>query len=329
MGNFKNVLPSGQFQRIVLSLLLVGVIVGIVSVLPNEGSVRYRNSEADSANVIENLIKTSSDTDQDEDGLKDWEESLWKTDADNPDSDGDGTKDGEEVAKNRNPNLAGPNDILVSATIPRGSNPEDVTATQNLSEELLAKYIAAKQTGQKPDALTEQQIIQSVLSNPEVLKPPRTYTEAELSITQDNSELALRLYGNAMGAIIAKYPIAAGSEIGILGKAISTQNPKELEKLDPVISQYEKILSETLAVTVPKDILPLHLEFLNSLSAFSTSIKNMKKALSDSVVTLASLSTYKIALSKLEKSFTDFRYFFDRSGVSFKEPETGVYFIGK
>ena len=42
--------------------------------------------------------------DGDSDGLKDWEEQLWKTDPYNPDTDGDGLNDGEEVLQfNSNP----------------------------------------------------------------------------------------------------------------------------------------------------------------------------------------------------------------------------------
>ena len=40
--------------------------------------------------------------DTDNDGLKDWEEILWKTDPNNPDTDGDKTTDGEEIKLNRN-----------------------------------------------------------------------------------------------------------------------------------------------------------------------------------------------------------------------------------
>src|SRR3989344_1761050 len=41
--------------------------------------------------------------DSDNDGLKDWEEVLWKTDTHQADTDGDGTNDKDEVAASRNP----------------------------------------------------------------------------------------------------------------------------------------------------------------------------------------------------------------------------------
>src|SRR3989338_908000 len=48
--------------------------------------------------------------DADNEGLKDWEEELWHTDALKPDTDGDGTSDGEEIKLGRNPLKAGPGD---------------------------------------------------------------------------------------------------------------------------------------------------------------------------------------------------------------------------
>ena len=45
--------------------------------------------------------------DSDHDGLRDWEEVLWKTDSKIADTDGDGTNDGDEVKAGRNPLIAG------------------------------------------------------------------------------------------------------------------------------------------------------------------------------------------------------------------------------
>ena len=52
------------------------------------------------------------DKDSDADGLKDWEELLWKTDPNKADTDSDGTNDNEEITLNRNPLKAGPDDKI-------------------------------------------------------------------------------------------------------------------------------------------------------------------------------------------------------------------------
>ena len=74
--------------------------------LPVENQIAAVNNN----NAGETLSK-----DSDNDGLKDWEEALWKTDAHNPDTDGDGTTDNHEILAKRDPRKPGPDDEI---TIP-------------------------------------------------------------------------------------------------------------------------------------------------------------------------------------------------------------------
>ena len=71
--------------------------------------------------------------DADKDGLKYWEEALWKTDPNNPDTDGDGTSDGQEVKEGRDPNVAGPDDKLKSISI-LGDGGANATNNSKLGE---------------------------------------------------------------------------------------------------------------------------------------------------------------------------------------------------
>ncbi len=63
----------------------------------------------------------SQTKDSDNDGLKDWEENLYKTDLLNPDTDGDGYLDGEEINSGHNPLVKGPNDKQVFYPLPVGN----------------------------------------------------------------------------------------------------------------------------------------------------------------------------------------------------------------
>ncbi len=68
------------------------------------------------------------DSDLDNDGLNNKDESYWNTDFQNPDTDGDKFLDGEEVASGHDPLLPGPNDLL----------PSEDNLTQKLSSLTLA-----------------------------------------------------------------------------------------------------------------------------------------------------------------------------------------------
>ena len=93
-----------QSKRIISSALLAIILVGVAFVLSRSDTPRIKNTgEAKKANFA------IGDIDTDSDGLKDWEERLWRTDANNKDTDNDGASDGEEVladaAQMRRPRL--------------------------------------------------------------------------------------------------------------------------------------------------------------------------------------------------------------------------------
>lgn len=50
--------------------------------------------------------------DTDGDGIKNWEETIIRTDPNNPDTDGDGISDGRETEQQRSPVKAGPDDMM-------------------------------------------------------------------------------------------------------------------------------------------------------------------------------------------------------------------------
>jgi len=77
--------------------------------------------------------------------LKDWEENLWGTDPNNPDTDGDGTSDGKEVSEGRNPLIAGPND-LIKDTIKNNNNNnyQNLNETEKLSRDFFNGYLKLK-----------------------------------------------------------------------------------------------------------------------------------------------------------------------------------------
>lgn len=64
------------------------------------------------ANIAAQYQPRTNLNDADGDGLSNRDESLWRTDWQNPDSDGDGFKDGEEVLSGHDPSKPGPNDFL-------------------------------------------------------------------------------------------------------------------------------------------------------------------------------------------------------------------------
>lgn len=88
----------------------------------------------------------SQNKDTDNDGLKDWQENLYKTDLNNPDTDGDGFLDGEEIVSNHNPLVKSPGDAQTFYPLPLGENyniTNKILSDDNV-ETLFAAYLAQK-----------------------------------------------------------------------------------------------------------------------------------------------------------------------------------------
>lgn len=150
---------------------------------------------------INQLASANSYTDTDHDGLSDWEESVYSTDPKNSDTDGDKYLDGEEIASNRNPLVAGPNDLVSKSSIPTNNNQ---TATEKLTQLATNNYMQALQ-GKDPSSMNPEQlnqILSESFNDPksssdikEILKselyyftPPDLESDKKISATQSTKK---------------------------------------------------------------------------------------------------------------------------------------------
>ncbi|MEK7170194.1 MAG: hypothetical protein AAB767_02815 [Patescibacteria group bacterium] len=270
--------------------------------------------------------------DQDNDGLKDWEEELWHTDALLQDTDGDKTSDGEEIKTGRNPlaaNTAGegapPNDVLDRATVKAKTVPGggDWTETERLSRELFAKYMALKQSGQAFTAEEEQKLIEDFIERYPEAKPSKVYTESDVVFSGEDTETDLRAYGNALGAVIDAHKEGGESELIIFERALENDDETDIANLEGRIKRYEAMLSEFLAIPTPRGVATMHVDLLNAVEALRASTSGMALAFTDPVHTLAVASAYPAAAEKLVRAFEDISDYFALKKITFTKNEAG------
>lgn len=266
--------------------------------------------------------------DSDNDGLKDWEEKLWKTDPNNPDTDGDGTKDGEEIKSGRNPLVTGPKDKLDSETVAKKVNlstDEDLTDTDKFSRELFLKIIAAKQSGLSPDEAGFDEFLNTTIRNEVEKQQPKSYAAKDFKIDSAETPEKLKAYGNIIADILTKPPPQKLEyELTILYRAEADKNPNELKQLEPLIKEYKRIESDLLAVVVPKSALEVHLFMINSTVSTAWSISGLAYILTDPIKALPGASTYADNSQAFHDAMKNFKQFFFVNGVSF-EPESNGY----
>lgn len=208
----------------------------------------------------------ATQTDSDNDGLSDWEESVYGTNSNNPDSDGDGYLDGEEVASKRDPLKKGPDDILTKET---GENEDYATkqfaqlATLNIFNLLQSK---------NPNELTQDQINQifgESLNNREIsgkindiLKSelyffvPRDI-KTDLKISKDNSEKNIKKYwGEIDKLMVSAIKTVPKMDFFQLVKQ-SIQN-KDYNGIDGYIDYYKNLYELSKNIIAPSSLSDHH-----------------------------------------------------------------------
>jgi len=225
----------------------------------------------------------SQNLDTDNDGLKDWEEKLYKTDPLNPDTDGDGYLDGEEINSGHNPLVKGPNDKQVFYPLPIGDK-------YNITDKLLSdfsavakSYVAQKDQYVKdhpeitdtPDYMSKvpvttlnEMFMRAITENdkdwldqantlleqlPEVFQIE--ISDKDIKISDDSSKEAIKLYFQTLSAYL-KSPnfLLSTSSLNSLRDALSVNEFTQVENLIMEADNEIAILNDQL---IPSSLLDM------------------------------------------------------------------------
>jgi len=308
-------LPS---KKLIVFLVTILLILGCFFLFPKfknrkttySVSVKKQAEISELTNQINQQILRN---DTDKDGLKDWEENLWKTDPTNPDTDGDGTDDNSEILAKRDPLTAGPDDFL-EENAPLNLNKEDqdndnqnkpLTQTDLLSRELFVGYATLKQNNQLGTEQEDQFIDDLIEKNLSLnTNQPKNYTLDDLNITQNNSEESFQQYINNIKNIdnLAKN---LESEIIIIKRVLETKNQDDLDKLTSNLEIYALMEKQLLNIEIPSEISESHLDLINALDKLEKNIEDMSQVFIDPIRSLNGIKNYfetgKLITEKIEE----------------------------
>ncbi|MDQ3076721.1 MAG: hypothetical protein M3Q63_01565 [bacterium] len=326
-------LPSKKIIPIITACIIAtGGIIFAVFYSPKAKTLEEQNANNLVSVKSESVQNDIREIDFDSDGLKDWEESLWKSNPRVADSDGDGTQDGAEVEGGRNPMIKGPNDkITITQQVDLVAGTQQATSSQIgiAAREVFANYIAIKQSGKKLTPEMEAQIIQNSLSAAKfTTNGARVYSTSDIKITSDISTQALRNYAQAMGANIKNNRFKTEiDELLILSHAIDTRDAKDLADLDPIIDSYKKIIDGALKIPVPQPLASLHLDFINGFSSGMYADIQMKKVFDDAAVSLLALRQYNEASLAIVAAHRGIQNYYAEQSIVFSAGEDGFGFL--
>lgn len=246
--------------------------------------------------------------DTDGDGLKDWEELLWKTDVHNSDSDGDGTGDNNEILANRNPAVTGPDDLLtthipdmISAIQNNKEDPQNLTS--QVAENFALSYFSSK-AASKGDSLPSEtkevvtdQVLAAVtraITNPANEVPPH-FSQDDFHTTPSSSTNNIRLYINALGAT---FQAAVFPEVGdfdaitaALAKTPDGGEP-DLSNLAAYSEGYKKLAQDITNIPVPESLRDTHIGMANNFWNLGTRMDQIIHLNQDPLSGLVALNAY-------------------------------------
>ena len=286
--------------------IIFGGVFGLMIITAAGLVVREKMAEAKEGSGTLSAVQVQTEAlelDSDSDGLKDWEEALWKTDINRADTDGDGSTDATEVAQNHDPLVPGTGASKLAATSTAQSAP--LTTTDILSREFFANYAALRQSGNLSES-SGQELVAKLLDDAEnkVVIVTTVYTQADILTSTDASNDALIAYRERLNTIIGKHSYKAlGSELETVQAAMNAQDEKLLAPLAKAHKAYAAITKELLAVSTPKSLVDLHLSFVNSFNALAESSKKMSESIADPIIAVFAVEAYRKASDQLLVSF--------------------------
>ena len=327
-------LPSKNFIKTVVSIITVLVIGWLVLYIWDLGK-NGKEPSADLADSSQKNLEAEANKDTDGDGLKDWEEDLWKTEITKNDTDSDGTIDGDEVKAGRNPKIAGACDKTCTDKL---ETPEETsqkkgtdsasTFTAKIAEEFGKNYFAGKGLvgGESFSASAQQSLADSIALGIEqgIAAYQDVFKKEDIKISES---LGAKEYLNKLGGAFSKnFKNVSGSELDIVNSVVSGENFKNIKLFDPLIEAYKNMTFYLQKEIVSKPYAELHLELLNINQNTLFAIRNMKEIEEDPAKAIVGMGLYTQESERAEEFLKKLKSQVEKDGITFAENEGGYFF---
>ncbi|GEM_PF-1533430 len=284
-------------------------------------------SNTASTTAEEQAVADVFDRDSDQDGLPDWQESLYGSDMHNPDTDGDGTLDGEEVRLQRDPTKANTakagqpaNDKLATIQDPHfATSSTDITG---IKKEFFAKFLQGESQSVQQQAFRD--LVKQKLDT-KALTP--TNQLVDLNITSDNSATALRTYGNAFGVLINKYTAhKERTEAEILDVALKSKKQSDFNELQLPAIAYRNFAADLRALKTPSGLAKSHLLIINGYDGMALGILAMQSLPTNPIQGSGGYQAYTTHRIDVTAGYIQVVKKFRDEGIIFTKDEPGAPF---
>jgi hypothetical protein len=287
------------------------------------------------------LLQAIAARDSDSDGLTDWEEVLYGTDAHKSDSRNLGTTDGDAVAKGLIvPRAVADVPVATSTAVVNPINyaaegltpPTEGTVTDAFAKNFFGLYVSAKQanggidlTPEQTDALVEQSMTQFIQN----FTPTADFKKiSDLQLTRTDPG-ALRTFAIAAEAVITKYKNAEAtkSDLEYFQDLIMGEDATAGEHLVSLSKSYRNSAVALAQIPVPSELAPSYLVIINVIMRMSEIDADLSRVNTDSIAAMLALNQYSSTDLLVQQAFTELARVYASEGVVLASGTPGAAFV--
>lgn len=283
------------------------------------------------------LLQAIASRDSDDDGLADWEESLYGTDPHVADTFKLGVTDGEAVAKGLVvPKAIADIRIATSSATTFDSNglplpPAEGSLTAIFAQNFFTLFIAAKQAAGGAD-LTETQMsevsAQALNSLASSITATPDYKSVKELVVSGSGPEALRVFAVSAEDVLTKNTSnATTTELNYLKAAIIQGDTTAYAHIASIAKGYRGSAAGLAKLPVPQELVTYDLDLINSMMRLSEITNDFTKADSDPLLAILALQQYETVITKLGKAFIGIGDAYAIAGITLPPSTPGASFV--
>lgn len=281
------------------------------------------------------LLQAIASRDQDNDGLPDWEESLYGTDPFAIDSHNLGMSDGEAVKRGllvpkAIADLKAPPSSSEQISVDGISAPADGTLTATFAQNLLSLYLSAKQENGgdlSEDQLQELATKALAAISSSVVRAPDFKAAGDLEIVGSGSLAMKDFAGRAEAVLRANKTTATKTELEYLRSTAQENDADAIAQLISIAKTYRASAIGLAALPVPSELAAADLELINAMMRLSEVIADFSRVSSDPLATMLALQLYPQAALNFGTAWLHITEAYTNAGVALSLDDPGVVFV--
>lgn len=209
------------------------------------------------------------------------------------DSDADGIPDWQAAL------LSGPPIIYDASTT-------DYVLPDTLSAQFSVSFMREIMTAYENGLLnaTQNELVNNALRRLEQAIAQDYYDMDVLTLTATYDQATVRAYGIAVADAIIRHTTGEAHELTIIADIISNDDQERLPELTPIISRYEALIADLLAIPVPTLMAREHIDLVNTLLIQKSNVAALQKYFEDPLYAYLHYQRMPSDLTTLEKAIT-------------------------